>query len=213
MTSNIPALTPQGLSVGLTKPSVKPLAASASSDVLFAFRLQPFLGQSKVIPLPIDFQVLGIPKNYVEIDTIPGQITITPVCVDGLRLVKAFGVDYALHQNKPNPVSGTTLISYGIGLEARTTIELFNSSGEKVAVLLDQMQKPGENEFEFAQTVFQCLPEPGVLVEAKSHIPVFIFAACFFLCIPVGIQHNKKRLSPLPGIIILSQTDKRFLCR
>ncbi|NLO18291.1 MAG: hypothetical protein GX121_00175 [Ignavibacteria bacterium] len=118
-----------------------PLIAS-SNDVLFRFRMNTFLssndGNVKVVPCGFTRQF-----RYMEVDTIPGDITIQPVCVNTLRLIQLSGVDYALAQNSPNPASNTTSIDYSVGIEALTTIKLYRESGELAATLLNQVLKPG----------------------------------------------------------------------
>jgi hypothetical protein len=51
--------------------------------------------------------------------------------------------EFFLGKANPNPVENTTKIEYGVGLEALTTITLFNTNGEKVATLINQNHKPG----------------------------------------------------------------------
>jgi hypothetical protein len=48
-----------------------------------------------------------------------------------------------IEQNQPNPFNPTTELSYYIGREGRVTIELYNSVGERVAVLLDETRPAG----------------------------------------------------------------------
>ncbi len=118
-----------------------PLAAG-SNDVLFKFRMNTFLssndGDIKTIPCGFTRQF-----RYMEVDTFPGDISIAPVCVNTLRLIKLSGVDYSITQNNPNPAANMTSIDYSIGLEANTTIKLYNSNGEVVATFVDQLLKPG----------------------------------------------------------------------
>ncbi len=116
---------------------------------MFRFTMKAYLSDLNVVPLPQWFEVLGTPANYVIVDTIPGSIKITPVCVNTLRLIQLSNVNYQLQQNVPNPASGNVTINYSVGLEANTTITLYNSSGDKVATLIDQVHKPGKYEISF----------------------------------------------------------------
>jgi hypothetical protein len=116
---------------------------------MFRFTMKAYLSDLNVVPLPQWFEVLGTPANYVIVDTIPGSINITPVCVNTLRLIQLSNVNYQLQQNVPNPASGNVTINYSVGLEANTTITLYNSSGDKVATLIDQVHKPGKYEISF----------------------------------------------------------------
>ncbi len=121
----------------------------AGDGAMFRFTMKAFLSDLNIVPLPHWFEVLGTPANYVIVDTIPGSITITPVCVNTLRLIQLSNVEYSLMQNVPNPASGNIIINYSVGLEARTTITLFNASGHKIATLIDQSLKPGKYEISF----------------------------------------------------------------
>ena len=47
----------------------------------------------------------------------------------------------SLAQNFPNPFNASTLISYGLPAPAKVVLEIFNSAGQRVA-LLDQGMRP-----------------------------------------------------------------------
>jgi hypothetical protein len=51
--------------------------------------------------------------------------------------------DYLLSQNYPNPFNPTTKIEYQLPLESNVTIELYNITGERVDVLVNQEQAAG----------------------------------------------------------------------
>ncbi len=112
------------------------------NDILFKFKMACYLTQNKgeanTIPCGISRHTVCI-----EVDSIPGDIRIAPVCVNNLRLIKLSGVEYSISQNAPNPVSSLTSINYSIGIEAITKIDLYNENGYIVANLIDQVLKPG----------------------------------------------------------------------
>jgi len=56
---------------------------------------------------------------------------------------------YRLYQNHPNPFNGTTVIPFYMARAARALIEVFNSNGEKVAVILDDELSTGEHRVSF----------------------------------------------------------------
>jgi len=60
-----------------------------------------------------------------------------------LRLIKLSGVDYSITQNTPNPAANSASIDYSVGLEAQTVISLYNTFGQKVATLVNEVLKPG----------------------------------------------------------------------
>ncbi len=56
---------------------------------------------------------------------------------------------YRLYQNFPNPFNGTTVIPLHMAQNGRAIIELFNSNGEKVAILLDEELSMGDHLFSY----------------------------------------------------------------
>lgn len=56
---------------------------------------------------------------------------------------------YSLEQNYPNPFNPTTKISYQIPVQSAVQIDVFNSIGEKVAALVNEVKEPGYYEVEF----------------------------------------------------------------
>jgi hypothetical protein len=44
----------------------------------------------------------------------------------------------------PNPASSSASIDYSVGLESQTIITLYNTYGEKVATLVNEVLKPGD---------------------------------------------------------------------
>jgi len=54
------------------------------------------------------------------------------------------GMDYRLYQNTPNPFNPTTTIAYSIAETSRVQLRIFNNLGQQVAMLVDEVQQPGE---------------------------------------------------------------------
>ncbi len=57
--------------------------------------------------------------------------------------------EYMLYQNYPNPFNGTTVIPVGMAKSGYATIEIFNSSGEKITTLLNREIESGDHSFIF----------------------------------------------------------------
>lgn len=51
--------------------------------------------------------------------------------------------EYEMKQNYPNPFNPETNISFDIPEEAFTTINVFNSLGQKISILVDELLRPG----------------------------------------------------------------------
>lgn len=60
---------------------------------------------------------------------------------------------YRLSQNYPNPAKGATTISYAIPVGGRVNLVVWNSAGQQVASLVDEIQEPGEHIVEFDTAV------------------------------------------------------------
>jgi hypothetical protein len=82
----------------------------------------------------------------------PGGITIQiegdAAGLDELEPTK-IPLNYFLSQNYPNPFNPVTHIRYGLKEEAHVRINLYNLSGQKVAVLVDERQEAGYYSVDF----------------------------------------------------------------
>lgn len=116
---------------------------------LFNIRFYAFLGKVQTstitpemyIALPTDPD--GSNKKFVVFNNEPGLVTIELDCAKQLRIVDIGSNKYSVSPISPNPVSGTTVINYSIGLNAQTKIVLYNSDGVKVMDIIDQPQAAG----------------------------------------------------------------------
>lgn len=82
-------------------------------------------------------------NECVTIDYVAGLTGLDSVCGLDFRLIEASGIKYALSNASPSITSSRTEISFSIGLEGRTTIEVFNQQGNRVGLLVDQNLQPG----------------------------------------------------------------------
>ena len=119
----------------------------------------------------------SIPKGYVVIDTLPGDIRINPVCVDTLRMIKPSDVGYSISQNNPNPVENKTTIQYSVGIDANVTISLYDSKSNKIGNFVDEFQHRGVyeividvNKLNLSSGVYFYKIETGPYTETKTMV-------------------------------------------
>lgn len=143
---------------------------------LMKFKMDTYLSDLDLVPLPVDFQVMNLPASgYVLVDTIPGDIYIGPVCVNNARLIEVASNQYFISSAVPNPIQSTGTIPYGIAFDGTTRITLWNTYGEKVATLLDGVLKAGVYELTIDASqltlpsgVYYCKLESGSYVGGIS---------------------------------------------
>jgi hypothetical protein len=92
----------------------------------------------------------------------PGDATTGRVFFDNLRLVKkstlpvqvadgpeVVPLDFALHQNFPNPFNPTTTISFDIPNRGRVRLKVYDALGREVDTVLDELRQPGKHNVQF----------------------------------------------------------------
>ena len=57
--------------------------------------------------------------------------------------------EFSLSQNYPNPFNPSTIIRYGLPRNSPVKLEIFNSLGQRVAVLIEGMMEAGYHEVTF----------------------------------------------------------------
>jgi hypothetical protein len=105
------------------------------------------------------------PKEYSYVDDISG-ITATPLAYR-LKQIDFLGsyeyseevlvtnpapMDFALYQNYPNPFNPSTKIVFGVPVKSYVSLKIFNSIGEQVAQLVNEIKPAGRYEVEFNAT-------------------------------------------------------------
>jgi len=99
--------------------------------------------QGLIPPITVDLQIAG----YSTIN-IPGLITKLDK-VTGVEKQIPIANDFTLLQNYPNPFNPSTTIRFAVTSPSFTTLKIFNSLGEEVAVLLDKELTTGSYEIEW----------------------------------------------------------------
>jgi hypothetical protein len=100
-----------------------------------------FLGDIPASELPLSVDIGE--QSCLVIRSEPGLVQLDSVCGLSYRLVASYGKRYALGEATPNPFNPTADIRFSLGLDGQTQLVVFNASGEKVAMLVDDYLQPG----------------------------------------------------------------------
>ena len=74
---------------------------------------------------------------------------IKPSAVTAAQDTRALPAEFALYQNYPNPFNPSTQIRYDLSRGAYVTLEVYNSAGQRVTVLVSGEQTAGEHQVTF----------------------------------------------------------------
>jgi hypothetical protein len=104
------------------------------------------------IPFIMPVTDSGTGSIYIEIH---GTHLGTELLIDDLALtggaavVPTNSISYGLEQNYPNPFNSSTTIRYSLPTDDHVTLEILNMLGERVALLQDGSETPGEHQIFF----------------------------------------------------------------
>ncbi|MBA4312784.1 MAG: hypothetical protein C0417_09160 [Chlorobiaceae bacterium] len=87
----------------------------------------------------------GIRAQDIHDNLSPMSNMILTGANDGIDLP----ISYTLSQNYPNPFNPSTVIMYGLPQSAHVTLSVFNTLGQRVALLVDEKQEAGYHEVTF----------------------------------------------------------------
>jgi len=109
----------------------------------------PFISPINIYTYPVDFNNsdgVGKSDQYVLFHDEPGKLEVLQDCAKNLRLVQLSSARFSIKPIAPNPVSGSAVINYSIGLPGATRIALYNASGVHVMDLVNENLAAGEYE-------------------------------------------------------------------
>ncbi|MCI0495854.1 cohesin domain-containing protein [candidate division KSB1 bacterium] len=78
---------------------------------------------------------VSVNENLIQINVLNGETQPGPV----------LPIQFALHQNFPNPFNSNTMITFAIAQSSHVKIEVFNTVGQRVKILLDENLERGEH--------------------------------------------------------------------
>ena len=78
---------------------------------------------------------ISVNENLIQINVLKGDVQTIPVQP----------TRFALHQNYPNPFNSNTMIIFAIAQSSHVKIEVFNTIGQRVKILLDENLERGEH--------------------------------------------------------------------
>ncbi len=87
-----------------------------------------------------------IMEDCPTVDTTVTNVKYSPFCFMDGRLVVTNSTNYFLKAPDPNPVTDNAVLTFGLGLDGHTTIELYNSMGQKVKSFVNETLKSGKYE-------------------------------------------------------------------
>lgn len=98
---------------------------------------------------PVDSSELRFDINLpttecTVVRTSPGLVRVDSICGHNFRLIQGTAENFTLEPNRPNPFNPTTEISFSIGLDGPTRLEIFDAGGRTVATLVDEQMEPGK---------------------------------------------------------------------
>ncbi|MES2766530.1 MAG: choice-of-anchor D domain-containing protein [Bacteroidota bacterium] len=111
---------------------------------LLSLEFEVYLSKPNSTPVEISEIKTGsdciVPKN------VNSSFALGDVCFLDARPVKLSTTQYQLQEITPNPVSDQAKLVYGVGLDGRTVINLYNSEGVLVMPVIDEVLLTGSYE-------------------------------------------------------------------
>jgi hypothetical protein len=126
------------LSLRLAAPAGKSITGTGT---ILGIPFITYIGDSITSDLP--FSIEPEARECTRFETERGLLSLDSICGMSFRIVQAFGIKYALEQNSPNPFNPSTDIEFSLGLDGPTRLEVFDVSGNRVALLVDGYLQPG----------------------------------------------------------------------
>ncbi len=121
-----------------------PGAWLAGPGTLMEIAMTAYVGAANASELPVTF--VPVTTSCLNGSTQPGLVRLDSICGISYRLIEWIKGSYALDGNHPNPFNPTTTITFSLGLDGPTTLDVYNSAGRRVATLIDTYLEAGRYE-------------------------------------------------------------------
>lgn len=153
---------------GNAKIKIKSLAGNLiGNGEILKITSQVYLPRESTEITELKHEIKAINNNCVEF--IPGnaKISILPICLGDHNQIKISDHRYILGSIMPNPVNTDFIsLNYSVGLEGLTTIAIYNSTGERVLDLVNEIKTVGKhsidvNLFQIPSGTYFCRMQSG----------------------------------------------------
>lgn len=141
-TANGNPLIDQAGKVVLEFVPLRNLEATLDSVTFLTLPFRGYLGNSEA-------DTLRVTMSTGQSHCVPPAVAQAPYQLDSIcglatRLFEVTGDAYKLNQNTPNPSSRSTDITFTLGMEAQTRLEVFSVDGRLIQILIDRTLPAGD---------------------------------------------------------------------
>lgn len=147
--------------IGITRKNGQPGAQGAGAVIRLKGKISSAARLGEVITLTLNDIVAQNHEGHVG--ALPSsllQLVVGAGANVALQRNSRTVTEYQLYQNYPNPFNPETMIAYDILEAGHVTLRLFNTVGQEVRTLIDEMQSPGAYQVHWdgRNTLGQVLP-------------------------------------------------------
>jgi len=151
-----------------------PLSSPAPYDMTIALNNEDWFALGYMVKCDEDdSDFLAIFDGYL--DTYPPYLIVRYHIVTSVEVIESEVNSFILYQNYPNPFNPSTTIQFSVTSPSLTTLKIFNSLGEVVAILINEELTTGSYEIEWDATglpsgIYFYQLQAGDFIETKKMI-------------------------------------------
>jgi hypothetical protein len=143
---------------------------------LFEIDYDAFLGDSLAFLVDVEAVTTPALAKCLVIKSTDASLKLAPICFANGRFIRGSGLAYSFGISGKHPASDIAQLDYSIGISGKTTIELYNSMGQKIYTLLEGVIREGEYQLSIdVQTLpagmYTCLIKSGPY---SNQVPLII---------------------------------------